>query len=410
MNDLDFIKFFLTRSNYENYIDLLDTALLSKEPLKLISSLKDLYARQPDLTSIEVGHFKHWFLQFELKQADQKELYNNIFSLLEARPNTSQDEILRGMAQKKAAAELMRLSGKQIDTELLRSIADTVDKASAKEDEIKACLLTKSLKETLKECSPTNGYVWNIDFLNEHMGRMPPKGMFLVVGGRPEACKTSFLVNTMGHFATQLQGGKILWFCNEGMTERLQNRLATSVLKRTPVQLKAASEAGYDVDQDYCVKLGGTNPFLIYEVSNRSVSFLERIIKIHKDEIKLIVVDMLDHIGLPKILNSVSSGNNDAMYGALYQWFLGVSIRYCSVIGTSQINKLDISVDPKHPRLEDLAQSKTLKQGAAQGLLMIGCEEGSDLRYLNIKKNKFGSGATDSYGVVKFDRQLCQFN
>ncbi len=413
LTDLDFIKFFMVKSNYEEYADLYDLNEVRQEPLAIFKSLENYYNTNADIKEVSAKGLMNWFLQFNADKitAKMKETYIAVFKLIHGRPKHIKETILKGMAQKKAARDLTTLAGKMIDTEQLRDIADKVDRATAKDDEIEARRLVKSLNETLTECAVTNGYSWNIEFLQKVLGPMPYRGMFMVVGGRPEACKTSWLVSTLTNFAKQLnKGEKILWFVNEGMTERLQNRCASAVLGKTATELTQAAEDGVDMDEEYLSNFYGENPFLIYEISGVSYAFLHRVIKKHKDCIKLIAVDMLDHVGLANTLKN--GGNSDMYYGALYQWFLGIAIQYCSVIGTSQISKIyeDKGGDSRHPKLEDLTQSKTLKQGAAQAIIMIGQKEGCDTRYLNIRKNKFGPGGTDVCGTVLFDRQLCNFS
>lgn len=405
LNDLDFIKFFLNKGNYDSFYQDLDRSLLSIEPRNIIETFEDFH-KFKELAGSSAS-FKNWFLQFKLKPTEDKETYKRIFTLLEERDNTSQDLILKEFRLRAIKKEIAASIQNNIDTFRLLAASDELRKIEDDTvDDTESCRVSGATDSLFDEDEFDVGYHWPIPLLDNMIHLIPPKGFFCVAAARPDASKSSMATSVAVTVARQLKDDEmVLWFNNENFGKRVKRRAIACALNRSEVSIKSARHAGFSVDKYYKKECG--DRIEIFDVHNKDHRFIEKIVKKYKDRVKFIIIDMLDHVGLSKNMQIMTS-NQDAYYGALYQWALGLSCTYASVLGTSQqsLNKGNKS----KPNLEDLVGSKTLKQGAASCILMIGTDsERNEYRYLSTPKNKYGKGGQGWIKPVIFEAETCQF-
>lgn len=409
LNDLDFVKFYFNRSHYEDYIQYLDRDLLTREPNEFITAIKDFYEDHKDVKQIDPDSFSTWFLQFKMKPDltdTSKQTYKLILDKIKERPDTSTDIIVKQMKFKSVSNRLLDVANKKLNVDRLKQLVEEAEEADTKEDFLKDVMLVDDCNKLFSDESFTSGLDWSLKCLNENIHKVPDKGFFCVLAARPGTAKSSMCINFAVNFAKQLKPGElILWFNNENVSQRMKRRAAVCLFNENEDTLAKALEDGRDIQKDYEEALGGRDNILFFDVHNRDHTFLERIIKHYKKQVKLIFIDMLDHVGLTKHMSTVAS-NSDAYYGILYQWALGISCTYASVIGTSQISL--IKGDPRYPRMEDLSHSKTSKQGAVSCQIMVGSEQGSRLRYITTPKNKYGKGGTTWDKTIELIGETCQ--
>lgn len=400
LNDLDFVKYYLTKKHFDEHYDLCDTALLSMESANVLRSLPDYYSNNPEHTDGDISSFGSWFLQFHIatETIDTKKRHQAFLKLVKARDDAAEPVILKSMQQKKVARELQKLIKDGFEAEDLQSLASSLEQVSEKSKLIDDLVCTKGFNDLFDNDPYTQGLEWPLDCLNRNLNKIPEKGFFMVLAGRPGSCKSSLTMNIVVHCAKQIEEEQvIIWFNNEGSIEEMKRRFLVTVLGCTREEILQRRQEGYDMDELVRKKLGGEKVIFV-ELAHRGIGEADKVLKHYGSRIRLIIVDMLDNVNLRTNLRHLS--NTDAVSGMLYQWWLGASCLYAPVIGTSQMNKVE---DPRFPKLEDLVGSKNLKQGAASCQLMVGHDEHSDLRYLSTPKNKYGKGGTTWSATVMFN-------
>jgi hypothetical protein len=403
MNDLDIIKFFVNKENYDKYNHLVDTKLFHIEPLTLYKALP---AYHEAFVDYDVNSFTQWFLHFKTDEATRP-IYKQVCKMLTKCKDQTQEVILRELKTKSLIHTLKSVTEDKLSSDYLNMLADDYAKIENIHDEIEELECLKDYNELFDYDPIANGYEWPMPILNEKINKIPAKGFFCCIAGRPGACKSSFVHNVVYRVAEQIGDDEVvIYFNNEASVDEAKRRFTTTILKTQRDEIFKARKAGEDINKRVEKRIKNINKVKFFDLSFKTVFDAERIIKRHKDQVKLIIVDMLDHVDMKNHIKHIT--NSDALYGLLYQWWLSVANVYASVIGTSQMNKVD---NPRFPRLEDLVGSKNLKQGATSCQLMIGHEEGdSDMRYFSTPKNKYGAGGTHWYAAAKFDSQTNTFS
>lgn len=406
LNHLDFIKFYLKRSNYENYYTLLDKDLLNLEVLKIIEAIPDYYTSDRDSKEVSTEAFKTWFLQFHLK-TDNKDNYNLILDMVNDRPEINQKLIIKEMIKSAAVTKIVELTSNKLDDDSIgsiRTILDEVELSNNDRDEIEEARLTKTIDECLEESDFSGGYKWPLECLNTNINPFPAKGVLLALAARPDCGKSSITLSFIGHFAKQMQDDDvILWFNNENIKERAANRCASAVLNRSVDDLLALKRKGVKIHEHYLKAQGGKNRIEFFDIHDWNTAKVERCVKRYKKNVKCIVVDMVDHLKAP---GKFQGRHEELEY--IYQWALKMACTYASVIVTSQVSALKDGRDPRWLELEDLAGSKTGKQGAVTIQLMVGHLDDSPMRYLRTPKNKFGRGGHSWKSQAIFDSRTGQ--
>lgn len=227
-----------------------------------------------------------------------------------------------------------------------------------------------------------DGYRWRMDCLNECIRPLRP-GDFLIVAGRPDKGKTTFIASELSYIAGQLPGEQtVVWLNNEGPGDRIKQRLYQAAVGMTLSQMIEAHQAGTLVPM-FDKLMGMVDRMRVFDIHGMDVYAVERIIETNNTGV--VVYDMID-----KVRGFGDAARTDLALEKMYDWAREICVKYeCVGIATSQISvEGDDDLFPTMPMLKD---SKTGKQGACDVQIMIGASNApgmQSIRGIGVVKNK----------------------
>lgn len=239
-------------------------------------------------------------------------------------------------------------------------------------------------------------------------------GDFIIVAGRPDTGKTSFLASQLYSFLSTVPSSSsdrpILWFNNEGEGNRIIKRIYQSILNATVSDLLQARADG-TLKQQFADRVGDPSRIRVKDCHGWTAYQVEKEIKKHNPF--LVIFDMIDNISFPGVRHDART---DQILEQMYQWarILGVKYNF-PVIATSQISadaeqQVHTQCWPAQHMLKD---SKTGKQGAADVIVMIGRNLNPDIprdrRYISTPKNKLAKEHSYLMSEVEFDAKRARY-
>lgn len=382
------LKALLTYSNYTKYNSYVSEDFLkdnNKEIYKLLQVLKIYYdSFKQDISSIEefeAFYFLH-YPAVNQKDATAISTLLNRLKEIEVSPDVSEEIFIRHFEQVKAT-ELSLLGlevaeGKK-DFSVLRDAAKKIEELRSLKPESDQ-FVSFDLSDLEKKALGESGLEWRLQTLNSCLGPLR-KGDFGFIFKRPETGGTTLLASEISHFVGQTDR-PILWFNNEEQGEKValrcyqayfgvtlnellakkeiyRKRFLTETADRIKI-VDSATSTRSDID-DYCNRY---NP-------------------------SCIIFDQIDKI------RGFSNDRNDLELQQIYQWGRELAKQFGPVIGICQAG---VSAENKqYLTMDDVADSKTAKQGEADWILGIGKSHQPGLehiRFFSICKNKLLGGPT----------------
>jgi len=233
----------------------------------------------------------------------------------------------------------------------------------------------------LERLSVHGDWTWRLRALNESIGNIYP-GLFVVIGGRPEAGKTTFICSEASHLASQMpEDALMIFFNNESHGDVLRERFMQAAIGWKLRDIKAwpvKAQAEYD-------KCMGGRELLIKDVHGGSIADVERVIDKYSDRTKLIVFDQAQKLGGYEN----KSGNDARRLQQLSAKLKAIAAQVAPVITTHWASAEAEGI--KYIGQHQLDNSKTGIPGEAEVIVNIGhTKEEADkfVRYLNVCKNK----------------------
>ena len=255
---------------------------------------------------------------------------------------------------------------------------------------------------TVGESNDDEGLEWPIDCMNDVYRRIQGGDQY-IVAARPGKGKTSFLTHLNWSMCKQLPQNKVIvWFNNESRRQRIMSRQIQSALNMTNGQLAELKHNG-TLKEEYIKEMGNVDRVRIYDIHGKNNVHLEEILEgIGMENVGGIVIDMLDNVKFP----TRPDAREDQRLEQLYQWSRELGVNYnCPVFVTSQISNEGAGL--MFPSDHMLKDSKTGKQGACDGIIMLGASDDPMLvnkRGLSMPKTKSKrAGKQDLREEVLFD-------
>lgn len=233
------------------------------------------------------------------------------------------------------------------------------------------------------------GLTWRLKTLNASLGPLRT-GNFGFVFARPETGKTTFLANEITNFIGQTDR-PILWVNNEQSGEDVKGRIVQSYFGVTQNELLAKEE--YYQKRFFEEGADRINLYDSASVARRDIDGL-----CSRLNPALIVLDQIDKI------RGFDEDRNDLELQKIYQWARELSKIYGPVIGICQAGAT--GENKQYLTMDDVADSKTAKQGEADWILGIGKSHQPGLehiRFFSICKNKL-LGGPDSKEELRHGR------
>lgn len=369
--DIALLQTIKHRSAYNKVKGYIPKSALDKRTIAIADDIGKFLTLHPDADVVEISAFKSLFFTSwhkNLKDAD-KEVYDKMLTNMMDEPLESVKKNIINMlleldfATKCGNAIQDYTDGEDID--IVHTVSTLLTQAQGDMDRTKSFEFAAFDNCTLQEPAGL-GLPWPLQAMNDVYEPITGGDQF-IIAARPGRGKTSFLTFLCAGLAKHLPPNKVIvWFNNESRKEKIMARQIQSALGATRNQLKAMDIM--QIRAEYMQSMGAPDRVRIFDVHGMSIYMLEEILEsIGEDNVGAIIFDMLDNVRYPM----KGEARTDEVLEKLYQWSRNMAIKYnCPSFPTSQIsNEGDGLMFPPANMLKD---SKTGKQGACDGIVMLG--------------------------------------
>jgi replicative DNA helicase len=261
---------------------------------------------------------------------------------------------------------------------------------------------------TVGEENDDNGLRWPLQVMNDTYRNIQGGDQY-IVAARPGKGKTSFLTFLNWSMCQQMPDNKVIvWFNNESRRQRIMSRQIMSALNMTNGELAKLKASG-ELTNEYIKVMGSKDRVRVYDIHGKNNSYLEDVLEgIGLENVGGIVIDMLDNVKFP----TRKDLREDQRLEQLYQWSRELGVKYnCAVFPTSQISNEGAGL--MFPTENMLKDSKTGKQGACDGIIMLGSSDDPILqnkRGISMPKTKSKrEGMSDLREEILFDADRGRF-
>lgn len=423
--DLTTLRLLKYRDRYQRYRAHVPTQAMDQFTTTLLDDFGRFFREFPDAKKLEHVVFFPWFRTFAHPSLSPESVsaYDRLLKEVDkdVTPEIESGLLARLVATESAhsmATLLGRYQGGE-EVDLLTSMRGIIEDFEMRTNRrVNIPRVKKSIEDLLDEDEHDIGLHWRLDCLNRAM-RPLRGGDFIIVAARVDKGKTSFLTDNLAYMAQQIEtmypgeDRQIVWFNNEGPSDRIKKRVYQSALDKTVEELvelrnqpaSPGSGKKNKLREEYDAAVGGRwdiiEPLDAHDFTNTEIEDIIRAVPVG-----LIVFDMIDNIRFAG--RAVNGGERtDQLLEAMYQWARILAVKYdVPVIATSQISADGDGM--QYPTLPMLKDSKTGKQGAAEAIITIGASNDPMLeksRYIGMTKNKLhrGKGPKDPRQEVLFD-------
>jgi len=361
----------------------------------IIKDIDKYYAHLPDHNNIDFVIFRdlfftRWHRTFD---AQQIEFYDKVLKRIDVDVCTNVKSLLvNSLIELKYATDAANLiqrynSGDEINIvrELEGLTDNVVNRLQTKE--------ARTYEEPdfgLLMAADTNGEGLTFRLAELCRALRPLRGGdFIIVAGRPDKGKTSFIADTATHMAKQCPVERpVLWLSNEGVRDNIIKRSITAALGADINDLVERNRSG-TLKSDYHTAIGHGLALQIEDICGWTNVEVQELIE--QVTPSLLIIDMIDKV---QFLGMGQHARTDQKLEESYAWFreLGIKNEYAT-IATSQISASACENENFQMWPEDhmLKDSRTGKQGACDMIMMLGHSTDpmkEPYRYISTPKNK----------------------
>lgn len=373
MIDQQLLQVIKYKEQYEKVGPYIPDASLDKKTIAIAKDVGRYYAMHPDEDIIDFGTFRTLFYTKWHKslKKDDKDFYAAIIDKMQEDPSEEiKRTLINNLLELDCATQIGNLvndfdNDGEIDfveetTKVLDSINNRMERNAGFEHATEEDC-------TIGEEEGQNGYKWPLDCMNEHYREILPGDSYIVAASQGVG-KTTFLCNVIRSMAlTMPENEVIIWLNNESSRGRIRSRQIQAALQVPNSQLLEWKKDG-SLTKRYNKIMGSTERVRVYDIHDKDTGYVSDLLEsIGKDNIGAIVFDMLDNVR-----SKVTDGmREDQRLESLYAWARIKGVQYsCPIFETSQVSREgDGELFPEKHMLKD---SKVGKQGACDGIIMIG--------------------------------------
>ena len=391
--DVDLLTILSDRERYTRFKPYVQEHVLTKEARLIYNTLDSYYKFWKTTNTINWSSFSSHFFKVRAHQITSATapLYHTIFDKLSKHSGVGDaqtEDILKSYVLKnyidKIASAANSTASDDVKLDALKDIVEECDKELQRAVNPAQLFVSGELEDVAKEVTAP-GYEWRLEEMNVSLGPLR-KGNFVIVAGRPETGKTTFVADQVGYMATQIDDARpVVWINNEERSENVDFRIKQAVLGWTQADMLkdlAVTKATY-------LKLV-KDPHRIRVLSNDSgVNDVTRLTALFQSTNPAIIVfDQLD-----KVYGFSKEERDDLRLGRLYLWARELAHKYGPVIALSQADATADNV--RFIQMGQLRGSKTDKVGEADAIITIGRDTTTthpNQRFINVPKNKLYGG------------------
>lgn len=408
MIDLALLRIIKYRERYDKVAKYIPISDIDKKTKAIVNDLGKYFKAHPDATVIDFPTFRSLFFTSWHKniKGDAATFYNKLLEQMETDVNEYQDKnIINQLLELEFATSVGNLveqyqQGEELD--IVNEIGELHQKVAESLDRITSFEFAGFEDNLVGEEGEDKGLKWPLNVMNKHYRSIQPADQY-IVAARPGKGKTTFLTQLNHSLAQQMPANKcIVWFNNESRRQRIMTRQIQSALFITNKEMAQLKEQK-KLEEEYIKEMGSLNRVRVYDIHGKTHFQLEEILaSVGRDNVGAIVVDMLDNVKFP----TRKDVREDQRLEQMYQWLRERGVEYeCPTFPTSQISNEGAGL--MFPTENMLKDSKTGKQGACDGIIMLGSSDDPLLqkkRGISMPKTKSKlEGMTDMREEITFD-------
>ena len=407
MIDLALLRVIKDKETFDKVHRYIPKKGVDKNTRVLINDVSKYFEANPEETKLDFDAFRSMFFTVWHKTLSEAEtvFYNSLLDkMVSDVPPAVKKNMVNNLLELGFATEVANViqeydQGEDIDVVLTignlhSGVKDTLERTSKFE--------FAGLDDVVHEDNDDSGLLWPLDCLNS-VYRNILGGDQYIIAARPGKGKTSFLTFLNWSLVQQMPENKVIvWFNNESTRNRIMSRQIMSALGANSDEIRKFKEEG-TLSEKYIKAMGSATRVRVYDIHGKNNFHLEEILEsIGIDNVGAVITDMLDNVKFP----SHRDMREDQRLEQLYQWHREIGVKYnCPMFPTSQISNEGAGL--MFPSENMLKDSKTGKQGACDGIIMIGSSDDPLLqnkRGISMPKTKSKrAGAFDLREEIVFD-------
>lgn len=374
--DLALLRILKYKEQFGKVARYIPNSSIDKRTKAVVGDIRKYFELNPDEEVLDFPSFRSMFFTTWHKGMDDEkcEFYNTLLTRMEEDvPETVKKNIINSLLELEFATDAANVldeyeQGEEIS--VVEAVSNLVNKAKDALERTTSFEFADIDDNTIGEQDDDGGLEWCLPIMNEHYRNILGGDQY-IVAGRPGKGKTTFLTHNNWSMAQQMPKDKVIvWFNNESRKQRIMSRQIQSALYKTDDELKEMQTAG-TLRDEYVKVMGRPDRVQVYDIHGKSNFHLEEILEsIGLDNIGAVVIDMLDNVKFP----TRGDLREDQRLEQMYQWSRELGVRFnCPVFPTSQISNEGAGL--MFPSEHMLKDSKTGKQGACDGIIMIGSSD-----------------------------------
>ena len=376
MIDLALLRIIKYKEQFDKVHRYIPRSAIDKRTKAVTDDIRKYFELNPEEEAIDFPSFRSmFFTTWHKNMADSDcDYYNKLLDRMEEdAPETVKKTIINQLLELEFATDVANvIQDYEQDEEI--EVVVAIDNLTAR---VKETMERTSAFEfadfddsTVGEDSDNEGLLWPLDCMNDVYRRIQGGDQY-IVAARPGKGKTTFLTHLNWSMAQQMPTNKVIvWFNNESRRQRIMSRQIQSALYKTNGELALLKREG-KLRDEYIKVMGSADRVRVYDIHGKNNFHLEEILEgIGLENVGAIVIDMLDNVKFP----TRKDLREDQKLEQLYQWSRELGVKYnCAVFPTSQISNEGAGL--MFPTENMLKDSKTGKQGACDGIIMIGSSD-----------------------------------
>lgn len=408
--DLALLRIIKHKEQHDKVAKYIPKASMDKKTIAIAKDIGKYFEDSPEETTIDFPSFRSLFFTAyhkNLKDDDIK-FYNTLIAKMETDVS---DDVRKSIVNNLLELDFATKSASKIDdyqageeiniVEELYSLSTLTKEALERTTKFEfATVDENSVAEGLDD---DTGLRWCLPALNDVYRRNQP-GDQTIIAARPGSGKTTFLCCQNHAMAKDMKDNEVIvWFNNESRRQKIMSRQIQSAIGATDEELHKMLKDGTMKDA-YIKEMGRPDRVRVYDIHGKDTRYVEEILEsIGMDNVGAMVFDMIDKI---KFLDLSVNMREDQRLEAMYTWSRELGVLYgCPSFPSSQISVEGAGL--LFPDEHMLKDSKTGKQGACDGILMIGKSDDPMLaksRGISMPKTKQRrAGKSDLREEVLFD-------
>ena len=409
--DLQILRILKHRDDFFKVRGRVPEAALEDKTRVILGDFEKYFKKFPEHEQVDVPVFTTMFRAWHSNlKKEALDAYAGVLAKIKADvPPDNKDVILENMLEIRlsSAVSTLLLAFEEGEIENLHGQLTTLFDEHKRDAKITGIdFIRDDIGDLLTQEEEGFGYKWRLDCLNECM-RPVRGGDFIVVAGRPDRGKTTFLAGELTFMAEQLPGElTLVWLNNEGPGQRIKQRLWQAAVGMRLSAMIEAHHNGTLAPMFDKLMNGMRDRIRVFDIHGMDTYAVERIIETNNPGI--VVYDMID-----KVRGFKDAARTDLALEQMYDWARELCVKYDVVgIGTSQISvEGDDNLFPAQSMLKD---SKTGKQGACDVQIMIGTSNApgmQSVRGIGVVKNKLrvDGKPQDPQARVRFRPEIARF-